>query len=87
MTIRTAKKTSNAGQKAVRAGMRLAKPIRGSIGPALHLSGPAASRPFPVVGIGASAGGLEAFTGLLKALPNDTGMAFVLIQHMAAQMK
>jgi two-component system CheB/CheR fusion protein len=37
---------------------------------------------FPVVGIGASAGGLEAFTKLLEALPVDTGMAFVLIQHL-----
>ncbi len=37
---------------------------------------------FPVVGIGASAGGLEAFNAFLKALPADTGMAFVLIQHM-----
>jgi len=37
---------------------------------------------FPVVGIGASAGGLEAFTALLKALPPDSGMAFVLVQHM-----
>ena len=37
---------------------------------------------FAVVGIGASAGGLEAFTRLLKALPGDTGMAFVLIQHL-----
>ena len=37
---------------------------------------------FPVVGIGASAGGLEAFTELLGNLPNDTGMAFVLIQHL-----
>src|ERR1035437_10973502 len=37
---------------------------------------------FPVVGIGASAGGLEAFTKLLKHLPNDTGMAFVLVQHL-----
>jgi two-component system CheB/CheR fusion protein len=35
-----------------------------------------------VVGIGASAGGLEAFTQLLKHLPPDTGMAFVLIQHL-----
>jgi two-component system CheB/CheR fusion protein len=35
-----------------------------------------------VVGIGASAGGLEAFTELLSHLPNDTGMAFVLIQHL-----
>jgi two-component system CheB/CheR fusion protein len=37
---------------------------------------------FPVVGIGASAGGLEAFTKLLQHLPNDTGMAFVLVQHL-----
>ncbi|MEG4044412.1 chemotaxis protein CheB [Microcoleus sp. Pol17_C1] len=37
---------------------------------------------FPVVGIGASAGGLEAFTQLLRHLPIDTGMAFVIIQHM-----
>jgi len=36
----------------------------------------------PVVGIGASAGGLEAFTELLNYLPTDTGMAFVMIQHM-----
>jgi len=36
-----------------------------------------------VVGIGASAGGLEAFTNLLKNLPADTGMAFVFIQHLA----
>ena len=35
-----------------------------------------------VVGIGASAGGLEAFTDLLSHLPDDTGMAFVLIQHL-----
>ena len=38
--------------------------------------------PFPVVGIGASAGGLEAFTQLLSHIPPDTGMAFVLIQHL-----
>jgi two-component system CheB/CheR fusion protein len=35
-----------------------------------------------VVGVGASAGGLEAFTELLAHLPGDTGMAFVLIQHL-----
>ena len=36
----------------------------------------------PIVGVGASAGGLEAFTELLSHLPDDTGMAFVLIQHL-----
>jgi two-component system CheB/CheR fusion protein len=35
-----------------------------------------------VVGVGASAGGLEAFTELLSHLADDTGMAFVLIQHL-----
>ena len=37
---------------------------------------------FPVVCVGASAGGLEAFTQLLSALPDNTGMAFVLVQHL-----
>lgn len=37
---------------------------------------------FTVVGIGASAGGLEAFGNLLDALPPDPGMAFILIQHL-----
>src|SRR5512141_1508745 len=41
------------------------------------------SRQFPIVGVGASAGGLEAFTQLFKNLPADPGMAFVLIQHLA----
>ncbi len=40
------------------------------------------SKTFPVVGIGASAGGLEAFTELLRHLPEKTGMAFVLVQHL-----
>ncbi|GAB4384465.1 MAG: chemotaxis protein CheB [Elainellaceae cyanobacterium] len=42
---------------------------------------------FPVVGIGASAGGLEAFRQLLRHLPQDTGMAFVLIQHLNPDQK
>jgi two-component system, chemotaxis family, CheB/CheR fusion protein len=37
---------------------------------------------FPVVGIGASAGGLDAFKKLLKAIPQDSGMAYVLVQHL-----
>src|SRR4051794_3279304 len=37
---------------------------------------------FPVVAIGASAGGIESFTELLKHLPENTGMAYVYIQHM-----
>ena len=44
--------------------------------------GPLTRRLFPIVGIGASAGGLEAFSELLKHLPLDTGMGFVLVQHL-----
>ncbi len=36
---------------------------------------------FPVVGIGASAGGLDAITRLLKHLPSDLGLAYVLVSH------
>jgi two-component system CheB/CheR fusion protein len=36
-----------------------------------------------IVGIGASAGGLDAFSELLSHLPEDTAMAFVLVQHLA----
>jgi two-component system, chemotaxis family, CheB/CheR fusion protein len=39
---------------------------------------------FPIVGIGASAGGLEAFTQLLEALPARSGMGYVLVQHLDA---
>ena len=38
---------------------------------------------FPVVGIGGSAGGLEAFRALLSSLSNKPGMAFVFIMHLA----
>ena len=40
---------------------------------------------FPVVGIGASAGGLEAFTKVLSHIPKDSGMAYVLVQHLDPQ--
>jgi two-component system CheB/CheR fusion protein len=49
---------------------------------ALPADEPGAESPFPIVGIGASAGGLEAFTQLLAHLPARTGMAFVLVQHL-----
>ena len=39
--------------------------------------------PFSVVGIGASAGGLEAFEQLFRHTPANTGMAFVLVSHLA----
>jgi two-component system CheB/CheR fusion protein len=38
--------------------------------------------PFYIVGVGASAGGLEAFTQLLSHLPPTTGMAYIFVQHL-----
>jgi two-component system CheB/CheR fusion protein len=43
---------------------------------------PAEGRAFSIVGIGASAGGLEAFAHLLRSLPPATGMAFILVPHL-----
>jgi two-component system CheB/CheR fusion protein len=40
-------------------------------------------KPFPIVGIGASAGGLEASCKLLKHLKTDLGMAYVFVHHLA----
>jgi len=47
------------------------------------------SNSFPVVGIGASAGGLAAFEAFFSGMPTDTdpGMAFVLVQHLAPDHK
>jgi two-component system CheB/CheR fusion protein len=47
------------------------------------------SPPFPVVGIGASAGGISAFEAFFSTMPaeSDSGMAFVLVQHLARDHK
>ena len=42
----------------------------------------AATPPFPIVGIGASAGGLEALEKFLAHVPSGSGLAFVVIQHL-----
>jgi len=49
--------------------------------------GQSASHPFPVVGVGASAGGLEAFTELLKELPPEPGLAIVFVAHLEPHHK
>ena len=48
---------------------------------------PSSQNYFPVVAIGASAGGLEAMIELLKYLPSDTGMAFIYVQHLSPDHK
>ena len=44
--------------------------------------GPGNPADFAIVGIGASAGGLDACTKLMEALPDGPGMAFILVQHL-----
>src|SRR5882672_6151291 len=72
MAANKGKKAAKSRPKAPRGARRIA-PVSNE---------PAQGAPFPIVGIGASAGGLEAFTKLLSKLPPDTGMALVLIQHL-----
>src|SRR4051794_33892967 len=43
---------------------------------------PHARLPFPVVGIGASAGGIGALNAFFPGLPQEPGMAFVVVQHL-----
>jgi len=59
-------------------------PVLPSVNPAVpdHAT-PKTSAPFPIVAIAASAGGIEAFGEMLGCLPANTGMAFVLIQHLS----
>ena len=44
-------------------------------------------KPFTIVGVGASAGGYEAFADFLKHLPPNTGMGIVLVQHLDPKHK
>ena len=55
--------------------------------PAVDAVAPLAPAPFPVVGIGASAGGLAAFEAFFSAMPADSGVAFILVQHLAPDHK
>ena len=57
------------------------KPIHADL-PQSDPDEPPPHSPFPIVGVGASAGGLEAFSQLLGHLPDQPGMAFVLVQHL-----
>ncbi len=61
----------------------LRRKVKPAIAPTTTLAAACSAGSFPVVGIGASAGGLEAMTQLLKNLPRAPGLAFVLVSHLA----
>src|SRR5262245_31393417 len=55
---------------------------------AVRKAGPRSDQPLPdlvIVGVGASAGGLEAFSQVLRALPDAPGLAIVFVQHLSPQ--
>lgn len=62
--------------------MNTSEPDEKASEPVEKPSEPGDSNNFPVVGIGASAGGLEALERFFSALPTDSGMAFVVVQHL-----
>jgi two-component system CheB/CheR fusion protein len=69
---------------------RQAKQLEGAIHPQAAEPASAHDRPgCPIVGIGASAGGLAAFEAFFSGMParSDPGMAFVLVQHLAPNHK
>ena len=57
---------------------RLDTDLKGTLSP---------KKPKVIVGIGASAGGLEAIEDFFKAMPPDSGMAFVVVQHLSPDYK
>ena len=72
---------SAAPAKASAAQRRLAEAQLGTT-PVAAQEGAPSPTGFPIVGIGASAGGLEAFEAFFKAMPADCGMAFILVPHL-----
>jgi two-component system CheB/CheR fusion protein len=66
-----------------RKGVKAVKAVKPPGGATLKPApSPARDALFPIVGIGASAGGLEALESLLKPVPVTSGMAFVVVQHL-----
>ena len=74
---RTPAKTPVAG------GAREPQPRRAPESDSTPAEPPSPTAPVAIVGVGASAGGIEAFTSVLKEVPPDTGLAFVFVQHLA----
>ena len=48
----------------------------------IAMKGKSAARKFPIVCVGGSAGGLDAYTRLLRHLPADMGVAIVIVNHL-----
>lgn len=80
LTTKRPSRRAGIANRSLRATVGVKVPV-----PVPHLSG--ADGLVSVVGVGASAGGLEALMTLLDGLPPESGMAFVVIQHLAPTHK
>src|SRR5712671_4752583 len=54
---------------------------------AMQNSAPLPASPIPICGIGASAGGIEALENFFDSIPNDLGLAYVVVLHLAPDHK
>jgi two-component system CheB/CheR fusion protein len=68
-------------------GAATAAKVKAATAPNAAAAATAVPRPLTIVGIGASAGGLEALTLFLKPIPKDTSLAFVVVQHLDPTIK
>jgi two-component system, chemotaxis family, CheB/CheR fusion protein len=80
-------KREKAAPKGRKASALKAKRATPAQAPAGDEAGKGTTKSFPIVGLGSSAGGLEAVQELLQRLPANTGMAFVLVQHLDPKHK
>ena len=85
-TARSAKKMPAAKKKAA-VKKTPAKQTGAAAGAKQTTSGPKAAIDFPIVGLGASAGGLEALETFFLNMPPDSGIGFVIIQHLSPRHK
>jgi len=88
--LRSHKESGYARKEGAKRGMHEANEVRqpteGENGDPIGETGacaPGGAREFHIVGIGASAGGLDSLERLFTHLPTDTGMAFVVLQHLS----
>jgi two-component system CheB/CheR fusion protein len=80
-----AKKSSGRSRRTARTPSRVRRPSRTTRSSITASTPAAAAEEFAIVGVGASAGGLEAFSTVLRTLPPDPGVAVVFVQHLAPQ--
>lgn len=78
--LKLSKKTAN---KVPKKALKADRPAARKVAAKEKLVHPKNIKPFPIVGIGGSAGGIEAFSSMLEHLPVDLGMAYIYIQHLS----